>query len=149
MQILDSSQDEDLAMADGLAFQECGFNVGVQYTFQIDCRRDLEQLFGQMSLKTRQHVRLAERAYKVVPIDSPQTFVEFYKRTLAIRNLKSNIPLDRFEDVYSACHARNSGTIIAALDENNSPIAMTFLVWDERKMYYVISALRAPAAGRR
>ena len=65
--------------ADGLAFQDCGFQIMPQYTFQIDCRRDLEQLWQDMHFKTRQHIRRAEEKFTVATVGDPDSFVQFYE----------------------------------------------------------------------
>jgi len=142
-QIFDPLCDTNLALADGLAFQECGFRIGTQYSFHIDCRNNIETLFREMHLKSRQHVRLAEKVYRVISITDPQLFADFYSRSLKAKGLDSNIPLDRFPHLYSECHARGCGEVLAAVDANGAPIAMTFLVWDGRAMYYLLSA-RSP-----
>ena len=64
--------------ADGLAFQDRGFQISPQYTFQIDCRRDLEQLWNEMHFKTRQHIRRAEEKLSIDTIEDPQEFSRFY-----------------------------------------------------------------------
>ena len=76
-QHLDPSLDGGLAIADGLAFQECKFEVMHQYTFEIDCRRSVDELFAASYLKTRQHVRRAEKEYSVRNVDDAKTFIDF------------------------------------------------------------------------
>jgi hypothetical protein len=39
---IDTSLNADLALADGLAFQDRAFKISPQYTFEIDCREGLE-----------------------------------------------------------------------------------------------------------
>ena len=143
IQAFDPSLANELAAADGLAFQECGYRISPQYTFQIDCRESIETLFGGLHLKARQHVRLAEKAYSVEKVDDPERFIEFYLSTLSKRGLKSNIPLERFNSLYSECRARDCGEVLAAVQADGTPAAMTFLVWGHGTMYYLLSA-RAP-----
>lgn len=139
-QTFDSSCDSHLASADELAFLECGFRVQTLYTFHIDCKKSTDILLAEMHLKTRQHIRLAEKAYHVISIADPTLFTDFYKRSLTARGLKSDIPLERFSRLYSECRDRDSGEILAAVDAGGTPIAMTFVVWDQRAMYYLLSA---------
>ena len=139
-QICDLWPADGLTIADGLAFQECGYRIGTQYTFNVDCRKELDTLFGEMSVKSRQHVRMAQSEYSVVSIADPAAFTDFYLRSLTSRKLKSNIPLERFPALYAECRARDCADVLAAVDANGSPVAMTFLVWDDHKMYYLLSA---------
>jgi hypothetical protein len=136
---IDSSIDDGLAVADGLAFQERGFQVSLQYTFQIDCRNTLKQLFNDMHTGVRQRIRRAEEAYTVQTVDDPGRFVDFYLKNLGKTGRKSNIPFDAFNAVFSECAARNCGEIIAAVQPDGTPLAMTFLVWGNGVMYYLMT----------
>lgn len=79
---------------------------------------------------------MAEKVYKVVALDQADPFVAFYQKCLEAKGLKPNIPLDRFAALHAECRARDCGQVIAAFDEYGAPIAMTFVVWDRRAMYY-------------
>jgi lipid II:glycine glycyltransferase (peptidoglycan interpeptide bridge formation enzyme) len=46
---------------------------------------------------------------------------------------------DRFPVLFSECLARNRGEILAAVQPDGVPAAMTFLVWDDQSMYYLMS----------
>jgi len=75
---LDPSLDDGLAKIDGLAFQDRKCSVAPQFTFEIDCRRSLDDLLAALDLKTRQHIRRAEKAYHVRSLDQPEVFIDFY-----------------------------------------------------------------------
>jgi hypothetical protein len=136
---MDPSIDNGLAVADGLAFQERGFHVGFQYTFQVDCRNPVKSIFSDMHTGVRQRIRRAEEAYEVKTIDDPQRFVSFYLENLKNTGQKSNIPFGNFSSVYSECVTRQCGEIIAAVRPDGTPMAMTFLVWGNGTMYYLMT----------
>jgi Acetyltransferase (GNAT) domain len=138
-QVIDPTLDDGYAVVDGLAFQTCGFQVGHQYTFQIDCRADLDALLAGMHFKVRQHIRRAEEKRTVETVDDPEKFVSFYMDNLRKTNRSSYIQFDRFPVLFSECRARNCGEILAAVQSDGVPVAMTFLVWDDQKMYYLMS----------
>jgi hypothetical protein len=138
-QTIDPTLDDGLALIDGLAFQSHGFEIGHQYTFQIDCRAELDALQAGMHFKVRQHIRRAEEQRAVETVDDPQKFVNFYVANLRKRSLRSYMGLDRFPELFSQCRARNRGVILAAMQPDGVPVAMTFLVWDDQKMYYLLS----------
>ena len=137
-QVIDPTLDDGLALIDGLAFQRHGFQVGHQYSFQIDCRAELDTLLARMHFKVRQHIRRAEEQRTVVTIDDPQRFVIFYMENLRKTNRKSYMQFDRFPVLFSECRARNCGEISAAMQPDGIPVAMTFLVWDDQTMYYLM-----------
>jgi len=138
-QVIDPAPDDGLALIDGLAFQMHGFQVGYQYTFQIDCRANLDALLAGMNVKVRQPLRRAEEQRTVVTIDDSQRFVSFYMENLRKMNRRSYMQFDRFPILFSECRARNCGEILAAVGPDVAPVAMTFVVWDDRKMYYLMS----------
>jgi hypothetical protein len=138
-QVIDPTPDDGLALIDGLAFQMHGFQVGNQYTFQIDCRANLDALLAGMSIKARTPIRRAEEQRMVVTIDDPERFISFYMENLSKTNRSSYMQFDRFPILFSECRARSCGEILAAVQPDGVPVAMTFLVWDAQKMYYLMS----------
>ncbi len=138
-QHLDPSLDGDLALADGLAFQEHGFAVSSQYTFKIDCGRSLDDMWTALYLKTRQHIRQAEKVYSVRTVEDPNQFVEFYLRNIKTWGRTNRVEFASFPLVFSECRARECGCILGAFDKEGKPIAMTFLVWGHGMMFYLLS----------
>jgi hypothetical protein len=138
-QQLDPSLDDGLANADGLAFQERRFVVTSQYTFEIDCRRSLDDIWAAMHKKTRQPIRRAEEKYSVRDVDRPQCFTDFYLQNTKAWGRKNGLEFEYFPALFSECRARECGTILGAFDHDGSPIAMTYLVWGNGVMYYLLS----------
>jgi lipid II:glycine glycyltransferase (peptidoglycan interpeptide bridge formation enzyme) len=138
-QVIDPSLDEGLALIDGLAFQRHGFQIGHQYSFQIDCRAKLDLLLAEMHFKVRQHIRRAEEQCSIETVDDPHRFVSFYIDNLTKAKRRSYMDLHRFPILFSECRARNRGEILAATRPDGVPVAMTFLVCDDQMMYYLMS----------
>ena len=136
---LDPSLDDGFAKIDGLAFQDRKFTVAPQFTFEIDCRRSLDDLLGALDLKTRQHIRRVEKNHHVRGLDDPQLFIDFYLKNLAALGQASRINFDKFPTLFSECRSRECGTILSLFNENDEPIAMTYLVWGHGTMYYLLS----------
>jgi hypothetical protein len=135
---LDPSLNDGLAQADGLAFQERGFAVSSQYTFEIDCHQGLDEMWAALYLKTRQHIRRAEKAYSVRTVDNPRQFVDFYLKNLKAWGRANRIDFTNFPTLFSECCGHKCGMILAAF-QNDAPIAMTYLVWGHGKMFYLLS----------
>lgn len=137
--VADPLADDGLAAVDSLAFQSNGFQVGYQCTFHLDCRADLKTLQAGMESRVRQNIRRAEERFTVETIDDPDRFVRFYMDNLRKTNRKSYMALDQFSVLYSECRARNCGLILAALQPDGVPVAMTFIAWDSETMYYLLT----------
>ena len=138
-QHLDPTLDGGLAIADGLAFQERNFEVMHQYTFEVNCRRSLAELFAALNLKTRQHIRRAEKEYSVRSVDDPKSFLDFYLKNLHAGGRKNRIEFEHFSALFAESRDRESGVILGAFDHTSTPVAMTYLVWGHGIMYYLLS----------
>jgi hypothetical protein len=138
-QHLDPSLDDGLAGADGLAFQERRFLVAPQYTFEVDCRRSLDDIWAAMDQKTRQPIRRAEEKYSVRAVDHPTSFVDFYLKNTSAWGRENRIDFKYFPALFAECSARECGAVLGAFDHDGTPIAMTYLVWGHGIMYYLLS----------
>jgi lipid II:glycine glycyltransferase (peptidoglycan interpeptide bridge formation enzyme) len=139
LQLLDPSLDEGLASADGLAFQERNFAVAPHYTFEVDCRRSLDDIWAAMQKKTRQPIRRAKERFSVRCVDRPQYFVDFYLKNTEAGGRVNGLEFKSFSALFSECRARGCGVILGAFDHDASPVAMTYLVWGRGIMYYLLS----------
>ena len=138
-QIFDPSINNGLAIADGLAFQDRGFRVAPQYTFQINCRIDLEDIWAGMHFKVRQHIRRAEERYSVVDLDDPDRFVQCYLDNIRKAGRLNRIDFRYFSTLFSECRRRTNGEILDAADSHGTSVAMVFFVWGRDVMYYLLS----------
>ena len=143
LQCLDPSIDDGLAIADGLAFQDRGFSVAPQYTFEIDCRKSSKELWVAMNFKTRQHIRRAKEKYVVRSVDDAQYFIKFYLRNIEASEKINRMDFECFPALFSECLSRECGEILCAFAPDGSPVAMVYLVWSHNIMYYLLST-RAP-----
>ena len=136
---LDPSAAGGLANADGLAFQEKGFRVSPQYNYRIDASVGLEKVWEGMDFRTRQHIRRAQADCSVETLQDPASFVEFYLRNLVINRKIARFDLTHFMKIFTECEARQCGLGLVARLPDGSPVAMTFLVWDDASLYYLLS----------
>ncbi len=95
-------------------------------------------MWAALYLKTRQHIRRAEKEYSVQEVDDPKFFIEFYLKNLKAKGRLNRVDFSNFSELFSEASARKSGVILAAF-LNEVPIAMTFLVWCHGTMYYLLS----------
>jgi hypothetical protein len=131
--------------ADGLAFQDRGFEITPQYTFQIDCRRDPEEIWQDMHSKTRQHIRRAEEKFTVDTVEDPGRFVQFYRANVEKLGRTNGTNFSSFEALFHECRMRESGEIVSASWPGGAPVAMIYLVWGHGTMYYLLSTRAADA----
>jgi hypothetical protein len=125
--------------ADILAFQDCGFKVFPQCNFKIDCRADISSIWDNMNFKTRGRIRRSEREFEAASLPTPEAFVSFYVENIKNDPGRDKSDLRTFPAVFTACRARESGSILVAWNSNGKPSAMIFVVWDDMNMYYLLS----------
>jgi len=142
-QVYDPSDAGELAIADGLAFQDRGYTVRPQYNFQIDPGNDLDNIWHELHTTVRQHIRRAEKKTSVVALDDPEQFAFFYSQNIAKSNKSNRTDFSHFPALFSECQSRHNGEILCARDPSGVPMAMAFLVWGHGVMYYLLST-RAP-----
>jgi CelD/BcsL family acetyltransferase involved in cellulose biosynthesis len=126
--------------ADGLAFQDRGFEIMPQFTFVIDCRRDPREIWEGMHSKTRQHIRRAEEKFKVVSVEDPRTFMRFYRTNTERRRRVVPTGFGSFETLFHECRLRDCGEILSATRLDGTPTAMIYIVWGHGTMYYLLSS---------
>jgi Acetyltransferase (GNAT) domain len=146
-QHFDPSLDDGLALSDGLAFQDRGFQIAPQYTFQIDCSGTLDALWSGMHFKTRQHIRRAEERFTIGTVDDATQFINFYLKNIKASGKTNQTNFDHFPVLFSECRARSSGEILAALAPDGIAVAMAYLVWGHGTMYYLLSTRIPNSAG--
>jgi hypothetical protein len=132
--------------ADGLAFQDRGFEITPQYTFRLDCQHDPQEIWQNMHFKTRQHIRRAEEKFEVSTVEDPDRFIQFYEANVRKQGLTNNIDFTPFGALFRESRMRDCGEILCARWPDGTPTAMVFLVWGHGTMYYLLST-RASDAG--
>ncbi len=135
-----------LSLADGLAFQDRGFQVTPQYTFEIDCRESPDSIWKGMHFKTRQHIRRAEEKLIVSSLSDPHVFIDFYLDNIRRKGRQSFIDFTNFPVLFAETQARDCSEILCASWPDGKPAAMVVLVWGHGRMYYLLST-RAGAEG--
>ena len=128
-----------LSLADGLAFQDRGFHVTPQYTFEIDCSESLESIWKGMHFKTRQHIRRAEEKLTISTLADPRVFIDFYLDNVRRTGRRSFIDFTTFSALFAETQARSCGEILCASWPNGKHSAMVVIVWGHGKMYYLLS----------
>jgi hypothetical protein len=118
-------------------FLTAGYEVKVQPTFLLDCRRKPEDLWAGLRDKTKNVIRRARERLTVRDIDDVNLFASFYKDNL--EGAESNFDLTILAPVYAAVHARQQGKLVAAVDSSGVVHAKAFFIWDDKYFHYFLS----------
>ncbi len=130
--------------ADTLVYQELGFDIGVQFTFEVAPGKP-DVLWGNMRDKARNVIRRAEEQHSVCELDA-SAFGAVYNDNLARGGTASRYSPALLERVCQAAISRGQGRIIAAENAAGQIAAAIFYVWDAEAAYYLLST-RRPDSG--
>ena len=105
----------DPKVGDVPAFQEHGFEITPQYTFRVDCRSKLDDLWGNLRDKTRNVIRRAGQKYTIEIVEDPERFIHLYLANLEVRHQSNWNDFSVFPDLFAECKARNCAELLGAL----------------------------------
>lgn len=134
----------DPRIDEGNAFARRGYAVGHAYTFVIPAGRTEDELWNDVTFKTRNHIRKAARALTVAPISDPEEFCRFYDANLGGQR---NYHGTRMRRLVPIILQRNAGTLLGARTPNGDLVAAVCAVWDNSAARYLLATRRSDLAG--
>lgn len=134
--------DPRISEAEALAFRLEGFTVKVAFTLVSAGWTDEATAFAALRGTARTAVRRARESLTVEPIDSANTFLDFYNANLAVRNLDNKHETTTMTRLLNEAMNRGACTLLGAFDSKGSLVAGTALLCDTQKMYYFLSTRR-------
>jgi hypothetical protein len=132
-------------VTDAIAFQAEGFEVGVQFTYEL-APLPVEALWRAMRDKRRNAIRNAARRFTATPMEDPAELRWLYLRNLQRQRRESVIDIALAERLMAACQARGRGRALAARDAAGAAVAAIACVWDAVASYYWLSTRDPEAA---
>jgi hypothetical protein len=132
-------------ITDVLGFQGSGFDGCVQFSAEV---RPAEEaaLWRGMRDKTRNVVRRAQERCRLRLVSDPHEFVHFYRRNLETGGERSYFDLGLIPSLLEAGTARDRAQILALDDGAGKCVAAAFYVWDQRRLWYLLSSRDLAAA---
>ena len=138
------SQKIQGGLADIPAFQEAGYEIRVEITYELPPLPDAEMWRG-MRDKTRNVIRRAQEQLEVDAIEDIPAFLAFYRSNLDDREQRSYYALGCMDAVCREAVARGRGQILGARDRDGRLLAAIVVLRDERVAYYFMSTRRKNA----
>lgn len=124
---------------DWLPFHWRGFAQTTRYTYTLDCRDDLDTLWGAMRPHHRKSIRKAQNRGVHIRDDLPlDRFLELNRKTYARQKLDqpaSDGELRRLDEAVCANAARR---IFAGVDADGRVHAAVYVAWDNGVAYYLM-----------
>ena len=114
-----------------------GFSIGVRYTYLLDLN-DLKDVWEGMDATRRRNIRRAEK--DGIYVDSNMDFKEmFILVEKAFERQKKRVTFRSFAFKYNeVLHKKKQCNSFIARNKNGKAIAGVYIVWDEKRAYYVL-----------
>lgn len=121
--------------------EQKGCTVSEKITFEVDLDADEEQLFGAMHSNHRNLIRQAATLHTVAEGEAHlDPLIAMHKATFTRKNKPYPFPPAMIRDLVHTAIQHDSGCLWALKDGQDKTTATVFTVWDQRKMYLLLSA---------
>lgn len=127
---------------DALSFQAEGYEVAVQFTFEIP-PSDETTLWAAMRDKTRNVIRRASETTLVSDNMEAEAFFHLLDSNIASRQDTANVDFSTCREITARALELGRGRIWSANDAKGSPKAAILCVWDAHSCYYLMSTRRS------
>jgi lipid II:glycine glycyltransferase (peptidoglycan interpeptide bridge formation enzyme) len=134
-----------------LPFHWAGYQQTTRYTYLIDNLRDLATVYDEMSAKTRNIIRKAQKVGIVVEAcDDLERFFPLLRQTFSRQGMNLPFSEDLVRRIDKACAERGARRMFAARDQQGNTHAILYHIFDHKCMYYLMQgsdpALRSSGA---
>ena len=124
-----------------------GFDVHVRYTYVIDLKNSLDNIWKSMDKRRRWEIKRALKSGIVVEESTKITeFIRLFNESMKRHKIER-----RYEDIwmklFHECSPRNMCKIFTAYAKNGESIASIFIVWDNKRTYYIGSGMSVSMQG--
>jgi hypothetical protein len=115
-----------------------GFSAGINYTYIINLENSLEDIWKSMDDRTKNDIRKAEKDGIGVNTsdDFAQTF-SLVEKTFTRQDMKVSFKSAAFS-YNDSLKTKNLCKSFLAKDKNGNIIAMVYIVWDNKRSYYLL-----------
>jgi hypothetical protein len=137
-------------MLNALPFYWAGYRLELQYTYRLAGIRSEDAIWDGMRGNIRREIRKARKRVQVrddLPLDR---FHDVWAKTFARQRLPVPASLSQLERLDAACSARDARALLSAHDDAGSVHAVAYVVWDPNAAFYLLGgaepALRTSGA---
>jgi hypothetical protein len=121
-----------------LPFYWNGFKQTTRLTYVIDDLTSMDEIWKGLRENIRSDIRKAQKlGVRIQPSSLDEAFPVFEK-TFHRQNLHLRYTREYLDRIYRAAHCGNAGECFIAMGTDGQVHAAAFLVWDQRKAYYLV-----------
>jgi len=116
-----------------------GYQQSIYYTYQINNISSLDDVWNGFAQKIRTDIRKSEKNSIISCDYSPDVLLDLVKKTYARQSIKVPYSLSLLKRVIIQSLESNRGLFLVAAGKSGSVYASTFIVYDHRCAYYLVS----------
>lgn len=136
--LIDQQYAPDLS--NGLPFHAKGFKVYTRYTYQLEPRLPVDDLWAGMESATRNAIRKAKTQVRLRSDGSPEQLYELIRLGYRHKGMKTPFSIQALRAVDDCLAEREMRTIYFAEDEQGRIHAACYVVWDRNRAYGLLNA---------
>jgi hypothetical protein len=129
---------EENSFDNWLPFHWKGFRQEVRYTFVID-RTDDEALESRINSSYKKKIRKASSVLRIERDIDPKAFYEVCSQTFRRQKIPVPFTFEKFLTIDDAVNKHSAGLRFGAFNSDGKLVAVSSLLWDDRKAYYYLS----------
>ena len=124
-----------------------GFNVRVRYTYIVNLSKSIDEIWSNIDKRRKWEIRKTlKQDLRASESSDINTFIELFNRSMARRNTRRKY--DKiWKEVFQECNSRNRCKILTTCSESGEPLASIFIVWDNKRAYYIGSGMKENSYG--
>jgi hypothetical protein len=123
-------------------FEHKGYKVQEKLTYELSLQPAADLLFKSFHNNHRKLIRLAQECHTVEEgLNHLDIFLLLHKKTYTRKGKKYHYDAKYLTRIITTCIKENTGQLFIAKTANNEPAAFLFTVWDNRKMYLLLSTV--------
>lgn len=127
------------SLTNWLPFYWAGYRQTTRYTYVLENLADMAAIYNNMSAKTRNIIKKAEKnGIRVAQSDDLDEFFLLVRKTFKRQGLASPYSESLIRRVFSACLSQGAGRLFLARDTDGRSHAGVLVVFDSKCMYYLI-----------
>jgi hypothetical protein len=119
-------------------FYRAGFEQTTLYSYVLDDLTDEDALWRGLSQSHRRKISQGGDRYDLSYDDDPGVLVDLVRATYARRNLPAEVDEGLIRRLLAASMENGAGRLTVARDRQGEPLAGAFVVWDDRRAYYLM-----------
>ncbi len=110
------------------------FKINVYFTYLLKLQ-DIDHILANMDKKRRNDITHCSKNNYLIKTGDVDTFIKLHINSLS-RKKAGSVPDQIWKDVYSECKKHNACEIFT-IYRDDEPRASMFLVWDNKRSYYI------------